>query len=241
MKTINSLLVLMALLVIFFSCGGSDEPIEDDTTDDVVTVETDMEPEQIYAAVSIENGAGVLNELRFGNCSPSNNDEWGPNYDYVPGEDISFEVEPGEYYDLRCVDNAQNEYYIWDVLIEQDGFRWQVELSEMDNTFAANPHAYFTSKGDAAVTIHLNPGCGVIKHIYCTQLNSQDLLNEADRLDRELLYPGDEFTFHIPTGHGYKYSLRLENTNGDEFWFYGIVIDENGLYLDLTQDDMTYL
>ncbi len=238
MKTIKSIIVLTVLTMVFFLCGGSDESAEDNTTDDAVIIETDTEPEQVYAAVSIENGAGVLNELHFGNCSPTKNDEWGDSYNYVPGEYISFEVEPGEYYDLRCVDNAHNEYYRWNVLIEEDGFIWQVELSEMDNTFAANPHAYFTSKGDAAVTIHLSPGCGVIKHIYCVQINNPDLLNEADRLGLDLLCPRDEFTFHIPTGQGYRYSLLLENTNGDRCWFYDIGIDETGLYLDLNQDDM---
>ncbi|NOQ23355.1 MAG: hypothetical protein GQ565_12010 [Candidatus Aegiribacteria sp.] len=137
---------------------------------------------------------------------------------------------------MRCVDIAYNDYFIWNVLVEEDGFRWLVEPVEMDNTYSANPHAFRTSKGDAAITIHLSPGFGAVRHIYCEQLNNQELVNGADRLRGALLYTNDEFTFHVPTGSGYRYIIRLVNVNGEDVVFYDISIDKNGMYLDVTSE-----
>lgn len=221
----------------FFACGSSNEPVEDNTTNEVVNIETGPE----CVTVSIENGSGVFNELLYGNCSSSDDTEWGPNNAYTPGEPISFEVEPGEYYDLRCVDSADNEYFIWDVPIEADGFRWLVELSDKDNSFTDNPSVSHNSKGEAAITIYINPGCGVITHIYCDRLDAQSPMDAVDRLGTDLLYPNEEFTFHVPVCYSYRYLLWLESTYGDDFLFYGISIDEDGIYLDLTKDDSTRL
>ena len=234
MKAVKPLILSIALFVVFFSCSGNNDAAEANEVDESVNIEAETESDQLYATVSIENGPGLICEFTYANCSALVNDEWGPNYEGIPGEFITFEVEAGEYYDMRCVDSASNEYFIWNVLVEEDGFRWLVESDERDNTFSANPHAYHTSKGDAAITIHLSPGFGAVRHIYCEQLNSPELANGADRLRGAMLYTNDEFTFHVPTGTGYRYSIQIENVSGEMASFYDIAIDENGIYLDVT-------
>ena len=127
MKAINPLIPSIALFVVLFSCGGDNDVAEVYEVDEAVNIEAETESDQLYATVSIENGPGLRCEFTYANCSPLNSDEWGPNYEGSPGEFITFEVEAGEYYDMRCIDNASNEYFIWNVLIEEDGFRWLVE------------------------------------------------------------------------------------------------------------------
>ena len=240
-EKINLLTTFLALAVIFSACGGGSEPVEDNTIDEVIKIETEIETAPESVTVFIERGSRIFNELEYCNFSQSNVDEWGPKVHYIHGEPISFEVETGCYYDFRCVDNADNEYYIWDVLIEEDEFTWLVELSDKDNSFADNHSVSGYSKGAAVIVIHINPVCGVIRHIYCERLYPDDPMSDVDRLGMDLLYPDETFTFHVPVCYSYKYFVRLESTSGEQFWFYDIDIDENGIYLDVTLDNSTRL
>ncbi len=49
-----------------------------------------------------------------------------------PGESLTFYVPAGDYYDFKCVDEDDDVYTIWEVWVDEDGFYWSVELSDMD-------------------------------------------------------------------------------------------------------------
>ncbi len=49
-----------------------------------------------------------------------------------PGETFTFYVPAGDYYDFKCEDEDGDTYTLWEVWIDEDGFYWSVELSDMD-------------------------------------------------------------------------------------------------------------
>ncbi|MCK5034647.1 MAG: hypothetical protein KAS73_02055, partial [Candidatus Sabulitectum sp.] len=49
-----------------------------------------------------------------------------------PGESLTFYVPAGDYYDFKCVDEDDDVYTIWEVWVDEDGFYWSVDLSDMD-------------------------------------------------------------------------------------------------------------
>lgn len=49
-----------------------------------------------------------------------------------PGESFTFYVPAGDYYDFKCVDEDDDTYTLWEVWVGEDGFYWNVELSDMD-------------------------------------------------------------------------------------------------------------
>ncbi len=49
-----------------------------------------------------------------------------------PGEAFTFYVPAGDYYDFKCVDEDDDTYTLWEVWVDEDGFYWSVELSDMD-------------------------------------------------------------------------------------------------------------
>jgi hypothetical protein len=38
----------------------------------------------------------------------------------------------GNYYDIKCVDVDGDTYTLWQIYIDNSGFRWNVSLSDMD-------------------------------------------------------------------------------------------------------------
>ena len=50
----------------------------------------------------------------------------------APGEAFTFYVPAGDYYDFKCEDEDGDTYTIWKVWVDEDGFYWSVELSDMD-------------------------------------------------------------------------------------------------------------
>ncbi len=49
-----------------------------------------------------------------------------------PGETMTFYVAAGDYYDFKCVDEDDDTYTLWEVWVDEDGFYWSVDLSDMD-------------------------------------------------------------------------------------------------------------
>ena len=48
-----------------------------------------------------------------------------------PGETMTFYVPAGDYYDFKCVDEDDDVYTLWEVWVDEDGFYWSVDLSDM--------------------------------------------------------------------------------------------------------------
>lgn len=49
-----------------------------------------------------------------------------------PGETMTFYVPAGDYYDFKVVDEDDDTYTLWEVWVDEDGFYWSVDLSDMD-------------------------------------------------------------------------------------------------------------
>ncbi len=49
-----------------------------------------------------------------------------------PGETMTFYVPAGDYYDIKCVDEDDDTYTLWEVWVDEDGFYWSVDLSDFD-------------------------------------------------------------------------------------------------------------
>lgn len=181
--------------------------------------------------VTIENGLGSWT-LWYGYCSPSDNDDWGDDRFgselLAPGESISFEVMSGDYYDFKCIDEDDDEYYLWDVWVDDEGFVWEVDLSYMDNSLVEAG-----SDGDAAITFYNGLGDWTIWYVYG---DPSDGPWGEDRLGSELLEPGEEFTFYVPAGD--TYDFKVEDGDGDTYTLWGIDVDENGFYWEVELSDM---
>ena len=145
-----------------------------------------------------------------------------------PGQSISFDVESGNYYDFRCIDEDDDEYILLDVWVGDDGFVWDVVLDDMDNSFAE-----VSMDGDAAITIYNGLGDWTIWYVYG---DPSDGAWGEDRLGSELLAAGEEFTFYVPAG--VSYDFKVEDEDGDTYTLWGIDIDENGFYWEVELSDM---
>ena len=56
-----------------------------------------------------------------------------------------------------------------------------------------------------------------------------------DRLGAELLEPGEVFTVWVDPG---IYDLKVEDEDGDTYTLWGVEVDEDGVYWDVTLEDM---
>lgn len=86
------------------------------------------------ARVTIYNDLGSY-DIYYIYCDPSDS-PWGDDRlgseILSPGYSFSFNV-PGEnYYDIKCVDVDGDTYTLWQVYIGNDGYRWDVSLSDID-------------------------------------------------------------------------------------------------------------
>ncbi len=182
-------------------------------------------------SVTIENGLGSWT-LWYGYCSLSEDDGWGEDRFgselLEPGESITFEVTSGDFYDFRCIDEDDDEYILWDEWVGDDGFVWEVDLSDMDNSGVVS-----NDEGDARVTIHNGLGDWTIWYIYG---DPSDGPWGEDRLGTELLEPGEEFTFNVPAGN--TYDFKVEDNEGDTYTLWGIDVHEDGFYWDVELSDI---
>jgi hypothetical protein len=68
--------------------------------------------------------------------SKADEDDWGlnslrSNAVLAPGDSIAIAVEPG-IYDIQLHDEDGDTYTRWDQQVAQEGYRWEVRLSELD-------------------------------------------------------------------------------------------------------------
>lgn len=181
--------------------------------------------------VTIENTLGSWT-LWYGYCTLSDDDGWGEDRFgselLEPGESITFEVSPGYFYDFRCIDEDDDEYILWDEWVGTDGFHWEVDLSDMDNSGVIS-----SDEGDAPITICNGLGDWAIWYIHG---DPSDGPWGEDRLGAELLEPAEEFTFFVPAG--YTYDFKVEDEDGDTYTLWGIYVDEDGFYWEVELSDM---
>ena len=86
------------------------------------------------APVTIENDLGswtIWYVYGDPSDSPWGDDRLGSDL-LDPGETLTFYVPAGDYYDFKCVDEDDDVYTIWEVWVDEDGFYWSVDLSDMD-------------------------------------------------------------------------------------------------------------
>ncbi len=180
--------------------------------------------------VTITNGLGDWT-IYFAYCDYSSSDSWSEDRlgseVLEPGESISFTVDANDNYDFKCIDEDDDEYFMWDVWVGEDGFEWNVQLSDMD-TSVEEPQ-----EGDVPITIHNGLGDWTIWYVYG---DPSDGPQGEDRLGTELIEPGEEFTFYVPAGS--TYDLRVEDEDSDTYTLRGIEIAEDGYYWEVELSDM---
>ncbi|MBN1435385.1 hypothetical protein JW921_11545, partial [Candidatus Fermentibacterales bacterium] len=49
-----------------------------------------------------------------------------------PGEELTVWVPANDYYDIRCIDEDDDSYTLWEVWIDEDGVYWSVDLGDLD-------------------------------------------------------------------------------------------------------------
>ncbi len=86
------------------------------------------------APITIYNDLGNY-DIYYIYCDPSDqpwgNDRLGSEI-LSPGYSFTFTVPADNYYDIKCVDVDGDTYTLWQVYIDSSGFRWDVNLSDMD-------------------------------------------------------------------------------------------------------------
>jgi hypothetical protein len=164
-------------------------------------------------------------------CSLSSSDDWGEDRLgselLEPDEVFSFAVSANDYYDFRCTDEDDDEYYLMDVWVGEDGFEWNVQLSDMNNNGTVD------DEEGVPVTIYNGLGDWTIWYVYG---DPSDGPWGEDRLGSELLEPGDEFTFYLPAGN--TYDLKVEDEDGNTYTLWDVEIDEGGYNWEVELSDL---
>ena len=233
--------------VVLEEAGSYDIWITDEDGDTYIRYGIEIDEDGYEWAVTLEDGnwntegeevtVTINNELGdwtlwYCYCSLSDDDGWGEDRfgsDLVgPGESFSFDVESGYYYDIKVIDDEDDEYILWDVYVGYDGFVWDVTLSDMDNSNVVSG-----ADGDAAITIYNGLGDWTIWYVYG---DPSDGAWGEDRLGSELLSAGEEFTFYVPAGN--TYDFKVEDEDGDTYTLWGIDVDADGFYWEVELSDM---
>ncbi len=221
MNKLFLLLALVALPALFIACGSGEAPAVE-TREDVEVVPSE-------ATITIENDLGAWT-IWYAYCDPTDNEAWGEDRLgsglLEPGESISFEVEAGVAYDLKVIDEDDDEYILWDVYVDADGFEWVVDLDDRVSSTSA-------PEGEAPVTFVNDLGDWTIWYAYG---GPSDEPWGEDRLGSDLLEPGEEFTFFVPAGD--TYDFKVEDEDGDTYTLWGIDVDEDGFYWEINIDDL---
>lgn len=205
--------------------------IDEDGYEWEVTID-DIDWASEEVTITVENGLGSWDIWYLYGCT-SDADDWGPDQlgseILEPGDRTSFTVMSGDWYDFLAEDEDGDTYVILDQYIDGD-FTWVVDFDYMDNTFRLDYEE--TAEGTAPVTIYNGLGDWTIWYVYCDR--TTDPWGD-DRLGSELLSPGDEFTFYVAPG---EYDIQVEDEDGDTYSLWGVSIDENGYYWEVTLSDL---
>lgn len=166
--------------------------------------------------------------------SPASSDNWGDDWldsdEVLPsGSSVSFDV-PDGVYDIRLIDEDEDEYIRWDVSVAGQ-YTWNVTLSDLGEYDMGSSETVY---GDAPVTIYNDTGGYDIYFIYANP-SSYSGWGE-DRLGSEILYSGDEFTFWVEGGD--YYDIMCEDEDSDTYTFWEVWVGNDGLYLPVDLGDL---
>lgn len=171
--------------------------------------------------------------------SPVSNDSWGDDWldesEILPsGSSVAFSV-PNGVYDIRLVDEDEDEYIRWNV--DVDGYyTWYVTLSDLgeaDMGYGGGGGGD-TVYGNTPVTIYNDTGGYDIWYIYANPSSYSGWGD--DRLGSEILYSGDEFTFWVDGGD--YYDIQCQDEDGDTYTFWEYWVGSDGLYLPVDLGDL---
>lgn len=222
-------LFLVVFSLLLAACGGGDrESAESNNVPEVL--QRDDEADQM-ACVSVVTSRGIYSDLLWVCCSPTDNNAWGDPYQpAVEGDTITFQVEPGISYDLRCIDSNIRQYFKWDVAIEEEGYTWEVEESDPDNLFRYYSHVCEDEKNVCNLTIRTH-GCGVLSSLEFSHMGSSGNV-VVEHLDGQFIQPNSDYTLRLRTGK--EYNLFVSNTYGEDFIFMNVQIDGSSAVFELT-------
>jgi hypothetical protein len=95
------------------------------------------EDDTVYgdAPVTIFNDTGGY-DIYYIYCNPSSYSEWGEDRlgsEILPsGEEFTFWVDGGDYYDIQCEDEDGDTYTFWEMWVGSDGLYLPVDLGDLD-------------------------------------------------------------------------------------------------------------
>lgn len=202
---------ISVVFLLVIGCGGE----EDSSMEISADGETDAVSEaDALPTVTVYPGRGVYSDIVWMNCSPSQSDDWGEQYQpHMPGDTISFQIETGQY-DLRCTASDLTHYYKWNVPIGEEGYVWEVTESDPDNLFRYYTHQTEWRKHVALVTLRNNHGCGVLSSletVHSSTYHDGDVY--VEHLNNQFIQPNDEITFRVLAGR--SYTITVGNTYGE--------------------------
>ncbi|MCK4806641.1 MAG: hypothetical protein KAT09_03295 [Candidatus Aegiribacteria sp.] len=149
-------------LIVWVDPGTYDIQVEDEDGDTYTLLEAevdaagfewsvtlgDMDPmsgDEIYESVSLETGEGIapvtiVNDLGAWDIhyvyvdpsdSPWGEDCLGADIILTGSSEITVWVDPG-IYDMRVTDEDGDTYTLWEIDVDENGYEWEVTLSDMD-------------------------------------------------------------------------------------------------------------
>ncbi len=228
MNQISLLLCVFILLLV--ACSGEKETSAETVVPPGI-LESDIQEEIVL--VSVVPGRGVYDNIRWVCCSPVGDNNWGDQSQPVTeGDTITFQVEPGISYDLKCIDSNLRQYFKWDVAIEEEGYIWQVEESDPDNLFRYYSHICEDEKNVCNLTLRTH-GCGVLSSLEISHMGESSWDNVVvEHLEGRFMQPNSDYTFKLRTGK--EYDFFISNTYGEEFYFMDIQINGSNAVFELT-------
>ena len=230
----NLALLLMVFSLLLTSCGTDDTSCIEENESQLNLSENGETVDQA-ALVSVFCGRGVYGGVLWVCCSPAVNNSWGNQYQPVQeGDTISFQVEPGIAYDLKCMTSELNQCFKWSVTIMSDGYTWEVTESDPDNLFRNFSHPSDSNKNIGLVTVSNTHGCGVISSLVTShQGYSGEVV--VEHLNNMFLQPNSQFALRLRAG--ITYDVKISNTYGDVFFFQNLRVDGD-LTLELTDQNL---
>ncbi len=196
----------------------------------------------VCSVISFAGRINITNETGnyrffFVHISPASSDSWGEDQlgsDEVisPGASRKFHVDNGTF-DIKIIDEDEDEYIFWNVYVN-GALNLDVSLDDLGEQDWDTSSSNSTSDGLAPVSITNELGDWTIWYVYANPSDS-DSWGE-DRLGSELLEPGDTFTFYLSANDSYDF--KVEDEDGDTYTFRDAWIDEDGVYWNVSLDEM---
>jgi len=185
------------------------------------------------ATITVENGLRNRT-VWYVYCTPSSAESWGEErLDYLvlePGESFSFDVESDDYYDLYARNGDSDFYFSFDTYVGPDGFTWLISPSDLDNS------VYQDETHGPTAPITLINRLGNVSIVYAFADESGGEYWGNDLLEGVVLSPGDEFTFNLEADKFYDF--QVEDEYGTTYTLWEVSVKDNGIFWEVTRDDM---